>query len=96
MMVLVSNTAARHMQEKTKKIHLTAAHIRGARGLLHWTVADLAEKSGVSALTITRWENHQAKPRERTRDAVRDVCEQAGIVFTNGGEPGVKLRKTHQ
>ena len=34
--------------------------------------------------------------RERSFDglaAIRTALEQAGVEFTNGGEPGVKLRK---
>ena len=31
--------------------------------------------------------------RERTVDAIRSALEAAGVEFTNGGQPGVRLRK---
>jgi hypothetical protein len=33
--------------------------------------------------------------KERTIDAVREALERMGVIFTNGGEPGVKLGKSN-
>ena len=87
------NRISKHMQEESKKIHLAVVHVKAARGLLEWTVADLAEKSGVSPDTIHKWENRKAKPRQSTRDAIQKAFEDVGIEFSNGGEPGVKRRR---
>ncbi len=81
------------MQEKNGKIRIIDEHVRAARGLLRWTLDDLAAKSGVGRATLHRWENNQVQPTAATRDAVRRAFEEAGIEFSNGGEPGVKRRK---
>ncbi len=84
------NTKAIYMQEK--KMSLLARHVRGARGLLGWSVEDLAEKSGVGVDAIRRWEAGTQKPRNATRDKVRKAFEDHRIEFTNGDGPGVRLR----
>jgi len=38
----------------------------------------------------------EGDPQRRTVEAIRAALEQAGVVFTNGDEPGVKLRKPDQ
>jgi transcriptional regulator with XRE-family HTH domain len=81
------------MQEKNEKIRLTVAHVRAARGLLGWTIADLAKKSGVSTVSLSKWENRRSEPTQTTRDKVQDAFDAAGVVFSNGDEPGVKRRK---
>ena len=73
-------------------IKVTSAHVRAARGFLKWTVRDLADKSGVHRNTITKIEADQAK-HEPTIAAVVRALETAGIEFTNGDVPGVRLRK---
>ncbi len=73
---------------------LTPAHSRAARGLLGWTQEDLETQSSVSRKTIQNFEGgSDVKVMSRT---LRDICEafeKAGIEFTNGDEPGVKLLK---
>jgi transcriptional regulator with XRE-family HTH domain len=62
-----------------------------ARAALDWSVRDLAAKAAVHRNTITRLEaGGQGEPR--TIDALRSAFEAAGVEFTNGNEPGVKLR----
>jgi len=73
-------------------IKVTSAHVRAARGLLKWTVRDLAERSGVHRNTITKIEADQAK-HEPTIAAVLRALEVAGVEFLNGDAPGVRLRK---
>jgi transcriptional regulator with XRE-family HTH domain len=74
---------------------ITSEQIRAARALLRWEQRNLAEASGVSLPSIKRLEtspgNLSAQPR--TIDALRAALEAAGVEFTNGDEPGVKLRK---
>jgi transcriptional regulator with XRE-family HTH domain len=74
---------------------ITSEQIRAARALLRWEQRNLAEASGVSLPSIKRLEtspgNLSAQPR--TIDALRAALEAAGIEFTNGDQPGVRLRK---
>lgn len=68
--------------------------IRMARAALGWGVRDLAEKSGITANTVTRIENG-ADAKQSTIDAIKSAFEAAGVVFIpeNGEGPGVRLRK---
>lgn len=84
------------MQEKKEKIHIHVEHVRAARGLLGWTMADLSKRSGVSEITIMRWENGHHTPRPTTREKIRDAFEQEGIEFANGGDPGVRLFRSRR
>ena len=73
-------------------VKVTSAQIRAARGLLKWTVRDLADKSGVHRNTITKMEADQAKHGPTIAAVVR-ALEAAGVEFTNGDAPGVRMRK---
>lgn len=75
---------------------VTSAQIRAARGLVNWTVRDLAEKSGVHRNTITRIETESTGPGHSTA-TIRAALEAAGVEFIeqNGGGPGVRLKATH-
>ena len=75
------------------KIAIVGAHIRGARALLQWTRKELADRTGLTEQTLHVLEHDQHKPRQETQQKIRRVFEEAGIVFTNGNEPGVKLRQ---
>jgi len=44
-------------------------------------------------MTLHRLENGQTTPQRRTVEAVRIALENAGIQFTNGDAPGVRLVK---
>ena len=61
---------------------LTGDHIRGARGLLDWSLAQLAAASGVSVSTLKRMEDgSEGSTRASKADAVRRALQGAGIVF---------------
>jgi transcriptional regulator with XRE-family HTH domain len=45
---------------------ITAAQLRGARAMLQWTSADLAERSCVHRRTIRKIEKGEAKPQAAT------------------------------
>jgi predicted transcriptional regulator len=65
---------------------------RMARAALHLGVRDLAVMAKVATATITRLEAGETlKPR--TVEAIQHALEKAGVVFTNGDEPGVRLKK---
>jgi predicted transcriptional regulator len=64
-----------------------------ARAALHLGVRDLAVMAKVATATITRLEAGETlKPR--TVEAIQHAFEKAGVVFTNGDEPGVRLKKS--
>ncbi|MCJ2012693.1 helix-turn-helix domain-containing protein [Methylobacterium sp. J-076] len=71
------------------------SQLRAARALLGWSQERLAEASGVSIPTIKRLEPGEGLVQTRvdTLDKLRRSLEAAGVEFTNGGEPGVKLRR---
>lgn len=68
--------------------------LRAARALLRWQQADLAAKSGVSLPTIKRVESEPGplKVRAETYEKLRSALEDAGIEFSNGDRPGVRLK----
>ena len=73
---------------------VTSAQLRAARGLLNWTVRDLAEKANVHRNTITRAETGETEHGHAVAQMVLTM-ESAGVEFIaeNGGGPGVRLRK---
>jgi transcriptional regulator with XRE-family HTH domain len=66
---------------------------KAARGLLGWSQSRLAGEAGVSATTIVYIEGGSRTVPAPTTSKIRQVLEDAGLEFTNGGQPGVKLRK---
>jgi transcriptional regulator with XRE-family HTH domain len=71
---------------------ISPAQSRGARGLLGISQGELASASGVSLRTIQHFEMGQRQPIPATLGAMQGALEAAGVEFTNGDEPGVKLR----
>ena len=72
---------------------IVPAQGRAARALVNWSRERLAEASKVPSRTIADFELGNTSPQRRTLAAIRAALEAAGVVFTNGDEPGVKLRK---
>jgi len=74
---------------------VTREQLRGARGLLNWTVRDLADRARIHRNTITNIETGKYAGEPETLDALRAALEAAGIEFIdpNGGGPGVRLRQ---
>ncbi len=64
---------------------ITAAQIRGARGVLNWTQGDLADRTGISATSIGSIESGATQPRESTLAIIQKSFEDAGIEFLPGG-----------
>lgn len=74
---------------------MTSAQLRAARAMLDWSQTRLAEESGVSVETIKRLERMEGAieaTKVATLDAIKNALSGAGVDFTNGDEPGVKLR----
>jgi transcriptional regulator with XRE-family HTH domain len=65
-----------------------------ARAAVGWGVRELAAKAGVTANTVTRIENG-ADAKQSTMDALQRALEVAGVEFTNGEQPGVRLAAPH-
>lgn len=63
-----------------------------ARAALQLGVRDVAELASVSPNTIARLERGESL-YPRTVDAIRAALETAGVEFTNGEQPGVRLAK---
>lgn len=59
--------------------------------MLDWEQPDLAEKSGVSLGTVSNIERG-SDPRASTLTKIQRALEAAGIEFTNGEAPGVRLK----
>jgi ribosome-binding protein aMBF1 (putative translation factor) len=74
---------------------LTGNQIRKARALLRLSQPKLAEMAKVRPEMIERVENTEGVPNITGAHAaaLRRTLERAGVDFTNGDEPGVKLRK---
>lgn len=74
---------------------MTSAQLRAARGLLNWTVRDLAERTGVHRNTIANFETGRYAGSADTIAAIRSTIENAGVEFIpeNGGGAGVRLKR---
>ncbi len=68
------------------------SQVRAARGLLDWSRDRLSDTAGVPMRTLDRLEKGEGAPQQRTLSAIRTALEAAGVEFTNGDAPGVRLR----
>ena len=89
------NTLAEVVNTKSIKLMITTRHIKAARALLAWSQETLAERSGVSIPTIKRLEAEDGAlgGRAETSEKIRTALQAAGIEFTNGDAPGVRLKR---
>ena len=71
---------------------MRAIQLRMARAAIGWGVRELAKRAGVTANTVTRIENG-ADAKQSTMDRLQSALEAAGVEFTNGDQPGVRLTK---
>jgi transcriptional regulator with XRE-family HTH domain len=69
---------------------LRPVQTRMARAALGMGVRELAAAAKVSTDTVARFERGE-ELKERTVDAIRRALEDAGVEFTNGERPGVRL-----
>jgi DNA-binding LacI/PurR family transcriptional regulator len=65
-----------------------------ARAAIHIGVRELAAAAGVSAMTVTRFENGHSRGYDETVQRIQRALEAAGVEFTNGEQPGVRRKKT--
>lgn len=69
---------------------MLAVQCKMARAALSLGVRELAQAAEVSPETVVRLERGETL-RPRTIGAIRAALEAAGIEFTNGDAPGVRL-----
>ncbi|HEY0202669.1 MAG TPA: hypothetical protein VGC15_00785 [Acetobacteraceae bacterium] len=81
---------------------MTPEQFKAARALLGWSKDRLAARSGTSVQMLKVFEETGRVVSLNDRDhvvpvdavaAVRATLEEAGVEFTNGDVPGVRLRK---
>ncbi len=63
--------------------------------MLNWSQTDLAGEAGLSVETIKRLEKMAGTldaTKVSTLTSIIDAFSKAGVEFTNGGAPGVRLR----
>ena len=75
------------------EIGLRPDQCRAARAFLGWSRDELARRSKVSNATLADFEAGKRDPYSRTLADIRSAFEEAGVEFTNGDQPGVRLRK---
>ena len=75
---------------------MTPQQSRAARGLLDWSQTQLGLRSNLSESTIRDFEKGRRVPSVNNLTAIRAALESAGVEFTNGSEPGVKLKAKPQ
>ena len=72
---------------------INPAQCRAARGLVAWSQQDLASEAGIGVVTVHQFEAGTSVPRRATTDVIKRAFEIAGVEFTNGDQPGVRLTK---
>ena len=75
---------------------ITGQQIKAARELLGWAPSRLAQRAKLHSAIVRRAESVAGEPPVTVYQAalIRDALERFGIEFTNGDEPGVKLRRS--
>ena len=72
---------------------ITPAQCRAARALVDMDQVDLARRAVVSRNVIVDFERGSRTPLANNLAAIRRALEESGVEFTNGDQPGVRLRK---
>jgi transcriptional regulator with XRE-family HTH domain len=72
---------------------MTPAQCRAARALLDWTQIALAAAARLGESTVIDFERSRRAVTEASIAAMRRALEAAGVEFTNGDQPGVRLRR---
>lgn len=72
---------------------MTPAQCRAARALLDFTQPQLAEAAGLGLSTVVDYERTRRSVSPDAVGTLQAALEAAGVEFTNGEEPGVRLRK---
>jgi len=70
---------------------MNATQSRMARAALQLGIRDVAKLAKVAPSTVSRFEAGE-NLNPRTVEAIQRALEAAGVEFTNGDSPGVRLR----
>ncbi|WP_280953094.1 helix-turn-helix transcriptional regulator [Mesorhizobium sp. WSM3864] len=72
---------------------ISVEQCRGARAMLGWSQAELADAAGVSRATVVDFERGLRVPHRNNLIAIREAFEAAGIEFIpeNGSGAGLRL-----
>lgn len=73
---------------------MTPAQCRAARGLLDWTQDRLAQTAGTDAPSVAQFEQGNGGGTASVADRLRRALESAGVEFTNGATPGLRLARS--
>jgi len=65
-----------------------------ARAALRLGVRELAVAAGISAMTVTRFENRRSRGYDETVEKIQRALESAGVEFIDGDQPGVRMKNT--
>ena len=74
-------------------LEMSPLQSKRARQALNWNMRDLATAAQVSLDTVARLERGEHL-LPRTVSAIRSALEAAGVEFTDGDAPGVRLRNS--
>jgi transcriptional regulator with XRE-family HTH domain len=74
---------------------ISGPQVRAARAFLGWTAKELAQRADVGVSTVQRIENAAGPPNAYGSNlaAIQSTLESAGIEFTNGDAPGIRMRR---
>ncbi len=73
-------------------MRILPAQCRAARAMLEWSRDDLAVAAKVARRTVVDFERGARNPYDRTLADIKLALEAAGIEFTDGDAPGIRLR----
>jgi DNA-binding XRE family transcriptional regulator len=80
------------LRQITTGLRMNAVQCKMARAAVGIGVRELATAAKISPDTVSRLERGEVL-RGRTVDTIRAALEPAGVEFTNGKKPGVRLKK---
>lgn len=75
-------------------LELTSVQLKAARAVLGWSVAELAERTGIGTATINRYEAAKGVPKSRKGhlQTLRALFEAEGIRFVGSPADGPGIR----
>jgi transcriptional regulator with XRE-family HTH domain len=71
---------------------MTPPQCKAARALLGWSQTELAQNAGVGSSIVADFELGTRQLSEHALAKLQLAFEDAGVQFTNGWRPGVKMR----